>query len=48
MADTLFRVHFEDGTKLDITASDAAAAGKRAGDQHDGIIKKVKRVKGNG
>ncbi|WP_190233720.1 hypothetical protein [Rhizobium sp. R339] len=47
-AETLFRVHFEDGTKLDITAADATAAGKRASDQHAGIIKKVKRVKGNG
>ncbi|ANM12088.1 hypothetical protein [Rhizobium sp. N324] len=48
MADTLFRVHFEDGTKLDVTAADTKAATKTAGDQHDGIIKKVKRVKGNG
>lgn len=48
MADTLFRIHFEDGTKLDISAADSTAAGKSAGAQHDGIIKKVKRVKGNG
>ncbi|NEI60952.1 hypothetical protein [Rhizobium leguminosarum] len=47
-ADTLFRVHFEDGTKLDITAGDSASASKRAGAQHAGIITKIKRVKGNG
>ncbi len=48
MADTLFRVHFEDGTKLDVTAANSAAATKAAGAQHDGIIRKVKRVKGSG
>lgn len=48
MADTLFRVHFEDGTKLDIPAGDSAAATKAAGAQHAGIITKIKRVKGNG
>lgn len=48
MANTLFRVHFGDGTKLDVTAADTKAATKCAGDQHDGIVKKVKRVKGNG
>ncbi|MGR9441652.1 hypothetical protein [Rhizobium leguminosarum] len=48
MADTLFRVHFEDGTKLDVTAADSTAASKRAGAQHPGIITKIKRVKGNG
>lgn len=48
MADTLFRVHFEDGTKLDVTAADSTAAGKSAGTQHAGIITKIKRVKGNG
>lgn len=48
MADTLFRVHFEDSTKLDVTAANATAAGKRAGTQHAGIVTKIKRVKGNG
>ncbi|MBY5849636.1 hypothetical protein HFN51_03565 [Rhizobium leguminosarum] len=48
MVDTLFRVHFEDGTKLDVTAADSTAASKRAGAQHAGIITKIKRVKGNG
>lgn len=47
-ADTLFRVHFEDGTKLDVTAASSAAASKAASARHDGIIRKVKRVKGNG
>jgi hypothetical protein len=48
MADTLFRVHFEDSTKLDIVVGDSAAATKAAGAQHAGIITKIKRVKGNG
>ncbi|MGR9252706.1 hypothetical protein [Rhizobium leguminosarum] len=47
MADTLFRVHFEDGTKLDVTAADATAAGKRAAAEHAGIVTKIKRVKEN-
>ncbi|MGM5087567.1 hypothetical protein ACD589_12820 [Rhizobium sp. 814_E9_N1_1] len=42
MADTLFRVHFEDGTKLDITPPTARRP------QAPGIITKIKRVKENG
>lgn len=41
----LFRVHFEDGTKLDIQAADAKAASTAAGAQHNGIIRKTKLVK---
>ncbi|WP_018516447.1 hypothetical protein [Rhizobium leguminosarum] len=48
MADTLFRVHFEDGTKLDVHATDSSSATKAAVAQHDGIITKIKRVRGNG
>ncbi|MBX5015915.1 hypothetical protein [Rhizobium lentis] len=47
-AETLFRVHFEDGTKLDVEASDSTAASKAASARHDGIIRKVKRVRENG
>lgn len=43
-----FRVHFEDGTKLDILAADATSAAKAAGQQSHGIITKVKRVRENG
>ncbi|MGO8093183.1 hypothetical protein [Rhizobium leguminosarum] len=48
MADTLFRVHFEDGTKLDVQATDTASARKKAEVQTDGIIRKIKRVRENG
>ncbi|MBY2911392.1 hypothetical protein [Rhizobium leguminosarum] len=47
-AETLFRVHFEDGTKLDVHATDTAGARKKAEAQSDGIIRKIKRVGGNG
>ncbi|MBB3297855.1 MULTISPECIES: hypothetical protein [unclassified Rhizobium] len=48
MADTLFRVHFEDGTKLDVHATDTTSARKNAEAQSDGIIRKIKRIRENG
>jgi len=45
MADVTFRVHFEDGTKLDIPAPDARTAGEIAGSSKTGKITKIKRVK---
>ncbi len=44
-AQPLFRVHFEDGEKIDVTAKDAATANKAALAQHDGIIRKTKIVR---
>lgn len=41
----LFRVHFEDGEKLDIRAEDSSAATKIAKRRYDGIITKVKLVR---
>jgi len=40
-----FRVHFEDGTKLDVDAETAQDAAKKAQARHDGIIRKVKVVR---
>ncbi|MDI7864332.1 hypothetical protein MRS76_20545 [Rhizobiaceae bacterium n13] len=47
MADTLtrFRVHFEDGEKVDVTAADTPAANKKALKQHVGIIRKTKIIR---
>lgn len=45
MADVTFRVHFEDGAKLDIAAPDAKAAGEIAGSSKPDKITKIKRVK---
>lgn len=46
-ADTLplFRIHFEDGEKIDVPAKDAATANKAALARHDGIIRKTKIVR---
>ncbi|NTI27634.1 hypothetical protein [Rhizobium rhizogenes] len=41
----LFRVHFEDETKLDVQAADATEARKLAAKRHDGIIRKIKIVR---
>ena len=41
----LFRVHYEDGEKLDIHAANAKAAAEAALAQHDGIIRKTKIVR---
>ena len=41
----LFRVHFEDGTKLDVEAADVKGATSLALAKHDGIIRKTKIVK---
>lgn len=46
MANILFRVHFEDGEKLDVTAADADTARKIASKRHPSHITKIKRVKG--
>ena len=43
---TNFRVHFEDGHKLNIHADDSGAATKIAKRKYDGIITKVKLVRG--
>lgn len=40
-----FRVHYEDGTKLTVTATSPADARKQATDRHPGIITKIKIVK---
>lgn len=41
-----FRVHFEDGTKLDVNDAETAQdAAKKAMARHDGIIRKVKVVR---
>ncbi|NTG20035.1 hypothetical protein G6L00_06205 [Agrobacterium rhizogenes] len=40
-----FRVHFDDGTKIDIRAVDSRDVPKAAKAQHDGIIHKIKVVK---
>lgn len=40
-----FRVHFEDGTKLDMQAADAKAAATEAGKRHPGLIRKTKRIR---
>lgn len=40
-----FRVHFEDGTKLDIQAADAKSAATEAGQRHPGLIRKTKRIR---
>lgn len=42
---TTFRVHFDDGTKLDICAADSRDVPALAKVQHDGIIRKIKVVK---
>jgi hypothetical protein len=45
-ADTpLFRVHFEDETKLDVPAANTNEARKLAEKRHDGIIRKIKIVR---
>ncbi|MBB3608630.1 hypothetical protein [Rhizobium sp. BK602] len=41
----LFRIHFEDGAKIDVAAKDAATANKAALARHDGIIRKTKIVR---
>lgn len=43
-----FRVHFSDGTKLDVQAASPAEAGAAAKRQHDGVISKIKQVKEQG
>ncbi len=44
-ANPTFRVHFDDGTKLDIRGVEAREVSKVAKAQHDGIIRKIKVVK---
>ncbi|NTF87528.1 hypothetical protein G6L46_10370 [Agrobacterium rhizogenes] len=41
----LFRVHFEDETKLDVQAADTNEARKIAWKRYDGIIRKIKIVR---
>ena len=40
---TSFRIHYSDGSKLTVTASNPADARKQAQARRDGIITKVKR-----
>lgn len=47
-ANPTFRVHFDDGTKIDITGVDSRDVPKAAKAQHDGIIRKIKVVKDDG
>ena len=42
---TIFRVHFEDGHKMNIPAKDSVSATKNAKRAYDGIITKVKLVR---
>ncbi|MBS9720212.1 hypothetical protein JYU29_05860 [Tianweitania sp. BSSL-BM11] len=42
---TLFRVHFEDGERVDVTAANPDAARAAAKKRHEGVITKVKRVR---
>ncbi|MBO0142291.1 hypothetical protein JZX87_14080 [Agrobacterium sp. Ap1] len=42
---TIFRVHFEDGTKMNIPAKDSVSATKHAKRADDGIITKAKLVR---
>ncbi|NTH50508.1 hypothetical protein G6L09_05905 [Agrobacterium rhizogenes] len=44
-ANPTFRVHFDDGTKVDIRGVDSRDVPKAAKAQHDGIIRKIKVVK---
>ncbi len=39
---TAFRIHYADGTKLTVQASNPADARKRASAKRDGIITKIK------
>lgn len=41
----LFRVHFADGTAIDVAAPTPAYARNLARERHPGIVTKVKRVK---
>jgi len=41
-SEAVFRVHFEDGTKVNVTAKDAAAAKIEALKRQKGIIAKIK------
>ncbi len=45
MSKPLFRVHFEDGTKLNIAADNSGDATKAAKRKYDGIVTKVKLVR---
>ncbi|WP_203469759.1 hypothetical protein [Rhizobium rhizogenes] len=44
-ANPTFRVHFDDGTKIDIRGVDSRDVPKAAKAQYDGIIQKIKVVK---
>jgi phage regulator Rha-like protein len=44
-ANPTFRVHFDDGTKIDIRGIDSRDVPKAAKAQHNGIIRKIKVVK---
>ncbi|MBP2560815.1 hypothetical protein J2857_003584 [Neorhizobium galegae] len=46
MAEIIFRVHFADGTKLDIPAANAKAAGEAGENRNPSKITKIKRVRG--
>lgn len=45
IANPTYRVHFDDGTKIDIHGVDSRDVPKAAKAQHDGIIRKIKVVK---
>lgn len=40
-----FRVHFEDGTKIDVSAATSVRAAEEAKRRHVGIVDKVKLIK---
>lgn len=42
---TVFRLHYTDGTTLDVDAENPAQAREIAKDRHKGIVAKVKVVK---
>ena len=41
-SEAVFRVHFEDGTKINVTATDTAAAKIEALKRQKGIVTKIK------
>lgn len=45
MSDVPFRIHFDDGVKIVVTAPNPDQARKAAKSKHDAPITKIKRVK---
>lgn len=43
-----FRVHFADGSKIDVIATDPIEAREIAAKRRSGVIEKIKRIRDNG